>query len=428
LTPSPEALARLRQLLGAAELAALRQRLRRIYAQQVAEENTPPLPGQAGDGGRAAEPAAEPGMEPAPVRLTGLQAFEAEALQALSGRAPRAVGSLTLDLAALSLRLQAAGLADGLRQALEALDGPITSRHELAQAAAAWPALAQEAPHPALRAWLAQAPALGLLKRLAGGSPQAAQRLCERASRVLGELPAAGQPRAQLAAQLLGNAHALDDGQAVATLVLAVLRASAAEGDAENTRALWASQGVAVNELARPALALNLPGAGVAATPGEPQYWPLRRLLRRPPAWQVAGLDLFVCENPNLLALAADALGARCAPLLCTEGMPAAAQRTLLLQLRAAGARLRYHGDFDWPGIAIGNQLMQTFGAGAWRFGSDDYQAALHASSTAERAALQGREVAACWDATLAPAMAKAGCALPEEAVFETLLEDLSAR
>jgi len=38
--------------------------------------------------------------------------------------------------------------------------------------------------------------------------------------------------------------------------------------------------------------------------------------------------------------------------------MLAAAQRTLLMQLRRAGATLRYHGDFDWPGIAIGNVVM----------------------------------------------------------------------
>jgi hypothetical protein len=34
--------------------------------------------------------------------------------------------------------------------------------------------------------------------------------------------------------------------------------------------------------------------------------------------------------------------------------MPSAAQQTLLAQLAAAGARLRYHGDFDWAGLVIG--------------------------------------------------------------------------
>jgi uncharacterized protein (TIGR02679 family) len=67
-----------------------------------------------------------------------------------------------------------------------------------------------------------------------------------------------------------------------------------------------------------------------------------------PPTWHVARRDVFVCENPNMA---------------CTDGMPSAAQQTLLAQLAAAGARLRYHGDFDWAGLVIGNFLMREFGA-----------------------------------------------------------------
>jgi Protein of unknown function C-terminus (DUF2399) len=52
--------------------------------------------------------------------------------------------------------------------------------------------------------------------------------------------------------------------------------------------------------------------------------------------------------------------------------MPSAAQQTLLAQLAAAGAgaRLRYHGDFDWAGLVIGNFVMREFGAEPWRFGA----------------------------------------------------------
>ena len=105
-------------------------------------------------------------------------------------------------------------------------------------------------------------------------------------------------------------------------------------------------------------------------SPGEPVHLSLRSLLRRPPTWHVAQRDVFVCENPNIVAIAADRLGAACAPLACTDGMPSAAQQTLLAQLAAAGARLRYHGDFDWPGLVIGNFVMREFGAEPWRFGS----------------------------------------------------------
>lgn len=154
------------------------------------------------------------------------------------------------------------------------------------------------------------------------------------------------------------------------------------------------------------ALLLNLPTdrGPVLAEAGEPAYASLRLLLRSPPAWAVAGRTVFVCENPNLLAIAADQLGSRCAPLVCTDGMPAAAQRTLLRQLAAAGADLLYHGDFDWPGLRIANHVMQAHGSRLWRFGTADYQAAF---SLVQRLGhkLAGTPVAAAWDAALSDVM-----------------------
>ncbi len=192
-------------------------------------------------------------------------------------------------------------------------------------------------------------------------------------------------------------------------------------------RDVWARAGVLVNELARPALLLNLPvadGMAPACQPGEPAYLSLRQLLRAPPAWAVSGRDVFVCENPNLVAIAADRLGRHCAPLVCTDGMPAAAQRTLLAQLVQAGARLRYHGDFDWAGIQIGNHVLQTWGAQCWRFAASDYEAAV-TEAPQLRHTLTGAPVAACWDAALAAAMVRHGHAIAEEAVAAALLADL---
>jgi uncharacterized protein (TIGR02679 family) len=401
MNPPPEAAERLSRLLGGPALAALRQRLRRAYEQAAA------------------------GHEPTLRQLSGLAPHEAEALQALMGRRPRQAGSMQIDLAALGQRLQAAGLAADLREALERLDGPIVPHAaERSAARAAWAALLAAPWPPALAALLADARGLGLLKRLATGDAVAAHTLCERVARVLAALPAHGQPRARLAALCLGDAHALDDGQPVATLLLATWR-RLGDGSDDGTRALWAAQGVAVNELARPALALNLLRAGAGLAPdGEPRYWSLRQLLRQPPAWPLAGRDVFVCENPNMLAIAADALGPRCAPLACTDGMPAAAQRTLLAQLAAAGATLHYHGDFDWAGVAITNVLLRELGARPWRMGAADYRAALPA---AVHAPLNGAAVLAAWDAELTAAMQAAGRAIAEEALAHTLLADLAA-
>ena len=181
-----------------------------------------------------------------------------------------------------------------------------------------------------------------------------------------------------------------------------------------------------VNELARPALFLNLPGCAALAS-GEPGYLSLRTLMRSTPGWEVAARDVYVCENPNLVAIAADALGEYCAPLVCTDGMPAAAQRTLLAQLARAGARLRYHGDFDWPGIAIANSVIDAFGAVPWRFEAVDFRAALDQNPETTRA-LGGNPVLSRWDGALTEAMLVHGRAIDEEALAASLLPDLDMR
>ena len=420
---------RLHKLLGGEELAALRQRLRRHFER------------------------AAPGAPPGLLRLGALNAVEREALALLTGRPPRETMSMQIDVTLLDATLRDAGIAGSLREALETIDGPVVHLASLRAAAqASWSAVVAGCTQPALAAFLQAPTALGLLKRLARQDAAAAEHLLERADAVLRRLPAGGLARAQLAAETLGNAHALDSGQATATLVLAAWRQmekrqpEAVDLDDppdvttndgpdiptnnapdERARDVWARAGVLVNELARPALLLNLPvqaRENLVCTAGEPAYLSLRRLLRTPPRWAVADLTVFVCENPNLVAIAADRLGARCAPLVCTDGMPAAAQRALLTQLARAGARLRYHGDFDWPGVQIANHVMRAWGAQPWRFAALDYEAAA-ASASHTRRDLANTCVAASWDTALAPAMQCHGLAIAEEAVAASLLEDL---
>jgi uncharacterized protein (TIGR02679 family) len=288
-----------------------------------------------------------------------------------------------------------------------------------------------------------QAPAgAALLKRVARDDHSVAEQLLERASSVMQRLPAAGITRAQLAAETLGNAHALDNGYPTATLVLAALREESRTIDApavqedngealrvpERARQIWARVGVLVNELARPALCLNLPlsaHASISYPPGDPYYQSLRALLRTSPTWHLDGAPIYVCENPNVVAIAADQLGPRCAPLVCTEGMPAAAQRTLLTQLVDAGARLLYHGDFDWAGLRIGNFVMRTWPALPWRFRAADYEAAVLSAPHTLRD-LSDVSVAASWDNSLMAEMQNHGFAIAEEAVVGALLEDLA--
>jgi uncharacterized protein (TIGR02679 family) len=141
----------------------------------------------------------------------------------------------------------------------------------------------------------------------------------------------------------------------------------------------------------------------------------------------VEGRIVYVCENPNLLTIVADRLGSASAPLVCTEGMPAAAQQTLLVQLVRGGARLHYHGDFDWPGVRIGGYVMRAFGALPWRFGARDYEEAVRAAPDHD-SRLAGDPAETPWDNALSGAMRHHGIAIAEEALTEVLLQDLAMR
>ncbi|WP_129777085.1 TIGR02679 family protein [Peristeroidobacter soli] len=412
--------ARLVRLLGAVELAPLRQRLRRHFERH------------AGRIGSA-------------LQLTNLTPGEQDALALLTGRPSRPVRSMRIDIEQLDDSLRAAGIAHSLRSALEILDGPIEHRAALRQARLLeWTrVIGAERWHPTLRLWLQSPVAVALLKRLARSDCVDAEQLLERATRVMRRLPASGITRAQLAADSLGNAHALDNGYPAATLILAALRHEGCPVDLtdvpeengerqrtpERARDIWARAGVLVNELARPALCLNLPLSAEASMRdsfGDPRYLSLRDLLRRPLTGSFEGTPVHVCENPNIVAIAADELGSRCAPLVCTEGMPAAAQRTLLTQLTHAGARLLYHGDFDWPGLQIANFVMRTWSARPWRFGAVDYQVAVARAPQSVRD-LSDAPVVASWDDSLTNVMQDRGLAVAEEAVVAALLEDLAS-
>ena len=417
--------ARLERLLGGDLLVSLRKRLRQRFERA----------------------AVDGGVEH--FRLSRLTVDEHAALASLLGRPVRFANSMQVDVQAIDDSLQRAGIAPSLRNALEQIDGPIihlkTSRQ---RKQALWAGVIAGCNNPSLSAFLEPSTGLGLLKRLSGGSAERAAQLCADAEMVLNVLPARGVARAQLAADSLGDAHALDNGRPVATLVLAVWRDIIAllpdenepliEGEDEShdrheeiderSRDIWARAGVLVNELARPALILNLPTRSIPAfaePTGEPTYVSLRFLLRNSPNWEVRGKNVFICENPNLLAIAADTLGARCASFVCTDGMPAAAQRTLLTQLSQAGACLRYHGDFDWPGVRIGNHVIRQYGAFAWRFAGKDYVTAIQSMSRPGRR-LKGPEAVASWDASLTPAMQSHQQAIEEERMASGLLEDLA--
>ncbi|MBQ8102406.1 MAG: TIGR02679 family protein [Afipia sp.] len=414
---------RLQRLLGGDRYAPLRKRLRQRFERAPFD------------------------AEVESFRIGKLTTDEHAVLASLLGRPIRYSSSLQVDVRLIDIAFQNAGIAVSLRNALEQLDGPIanlaTTRLALQTI---WSDVLDGCTHRALIELLQTPKGLGLLKRLAGQSPTAALQLCRRAEATLQRLPAGGVTRSQLAAEVLGDAHALDGGRPTATLILTVWRRLIARTESnddaidpagetelepgesvEHDRDVWAKAGVLVNELARPVLFLNLPMRGTRShgqSPGEPVYASLRSLLRSPPSWDVADRKVYVCENPNLVAIAADHWGAGCEPLVCTDGMPAAAQRCLLSQLAKASAKLCYHGDFDWAGVRIGNHVMREHGAQSWRFNATDYESAVEGASDL-RQALTGKAVGASWDDGLMTAMQQHRLSVAEEALAASLLKDL---
>jgi uncharacterized protein (TIGR02679 family) len=372
-----------------------------------------------------------------------------EAIHRLLGRTPSIGTSLSVNLGQLEAILCRAELCGSLSEAVESLVGPVTNRSaQLADEHERWRHVfedqqsgLEERWHP----WLLTLQSSGLLRRLSDNDLDAAESLLSQAIAVLKLLPCNGIPLAELAATALGNSHALDAGQPVATLLLRAVELpdkvklmddtprARAKARAAARREAWANVGVMLDELSSPVLVLNLRGDQKSLTGrslnlhlevGEPCRLSVRQLLRHTPSFRpdTVGATVFICENPTVVAAAAHRLGSKSAPLICTDGQPKTAATILLTQLATAGFRLAYHGDFDWPGIQIGSLIMRRHGAVPWRFEASHYLA--HQG----RFALKGQPVLPSWDARLMQEMIRVGHAVHEEQVLDEMLSELSDR
>lgn len=379
------------------------------------------------------------------VTLSAASPEQRRAVERLTGRAAGSGVSLSVSLAEVDRILRDSGAAPGgLAEAVTRLTGPIGDRRrERADLAAAWAAAfavldACVADRAELASWRAWLDTTGVVRRIAP-KPDRARLLLGQVSAVLSRLPSRGVPLGRLAAECCGDAHALDDGRPVGTLVLSAVRALAglpfaAEGTADSRRFAWATAGVHLDELSSLVLCLGLPGD--ARTPlgrtlascceeGQPVVLTLRQLRchgKPLPAGRVR-----ICENPVVVAAAADELGARCRPLICVGGQPSAAGWQLLELLAAGGADFAYHGDFDWGGVRIANSVGHRVDWLPWRYDHLAYEAVVSTASPPEPSArLVGEPVATPWDPELAVAMGRHQLRIEEELTLDALLQDLS--
>ena len=367
---------------------------------------------------------------------------ERKAIIGMTGvRQPAGTRRLTVSLAELdAAMLRATG--SGLAAVLAEVGGPLRDRPgeaaSLAAARADLIAVAERSPLHAsrhwYRSWLAELVSDGTVTRLARGAPvlgQAVAVLEHLASRPAGAAPVA---LPALAASVTGDTKSLNHGTTLATLVLRALALRGGAGrpaSAAERRELWDQADVIVDDLASRVLVLNVTASGNglgrwltdAARYGTPFQVTLHQLVNHP--MRVRHPVIFVCENPAVLRRACEELGSRCPPLVCTEGRPSTAFHRLARIAAADGAELRYHGDFDWPGVAIAADVIARHQARPWLMSARDYQAGAAANDRYQE--LAGDPVATPWDPELAEVMRATGRAVYEETVADQLLTSLSS-
>jgi uncharacterized protein (TIGR02679 family) len=366
-----------------------------------------------------------------------------------------------ISLSRLAEAVAAAG--DDLYAVLERHGGPLADRPAEARRARAaaqrvWeeiqrhPALAGR---PELRDWIERARASGALGA-PGRDAQARRRLVFALDVVaaltrpesvegpalsagggdaLAQRPAGSRERVErsaLSAELAGgDPHALDSGRPAELLVRGML--AHMEGvderrlDPLRARELWAAFGVECDPAAATVLTLGLRARGrsplaraLRAQIGGHFVLTYGQLRTQRPRFRHSVVHL--CENPSVVTGAERELGSACPPLVCLGGWPNAAVQLLCERLRAGGAELCYHGDFDWDGLAIAAHARERLGAVPWRFDAAEYRRV-----AARRSDLHplGARPARVPDGELADALQEVGRVVPEELVLEELIADL---
>jgi uncharacterized protein (TIGR02679 family) len=370
-------------------------------------------------------------------RVTAAEAPELDWLLAsVRRRGVHPGDDVRISLSRLAEAVAAAG--ENLHAVLERHGGPLADRPAEARQARAAEQRAWEEIHrhptlarrPELREWLERARASGALGA-PGRDVQARQRLV-LALDVVAALPRERVERSALSAELAGgDPHALDSGKPAELLVRGML--AHLEGvderrlDPLRARELWAAFGVECDPAAATVLTLGLRARGCSplaralrAQVGGHVVLTYGQLRRQQPRFRHSVVHL--CENPSVVTAAERELGSACPPLVCLGGWPNAAVRLLCERLRAGGVQLRYHGDFDWDGLAIAAHARERLGAEPWRFDAAEYRRVAGRRSDLRPLGARPSRVP---DGELADALQEVSRVVPEELVREELIADL---
>lgn len=235
-----------------------------------------------------------------------------------------------------------------------------------------------------------------------------------------------GRSRTEVAAQLLGDAHALDTSTRLAGLIT---RALVARDGPADERGAWERVDLPLDLVSAPVLTWALPvistgGVAEAVRAMKAVGLPIQLsvlALRASPLTVAAGTPVLVVENPRLVEAAAERRLE--AAVICTNGNPTTAPSLAIAQLRSCRARLRYHGDVDAPGLAMTGRARDA-GCEPFRMSAQDYHDAL-ADALAAGVDLPRDPASAPptpWDPALAIAFDEHRAVVHEERVMDDVL------
>ena len=245
--------------------------------------------------------------------------------------------------------------------------------------------------------------------------------------------------RTELASSVAGDSHALDDGSVLGALVLRAIAGAvgAPAGRGGGAPAALGRAGVLSDEVSTTVLTLGLRPPGVRRRPRRRcGRGPTPGARRTRPSATSAGSTARAARDRRSRCARTRACSkrrwtrARRQVVVCTAGNPTVVVTTLLERLVADGATLRYHGDFDWPGVAIANRVITRSvpRRGGWE-----------PPTTRRRSSGRGprwsnwcrwRAVRSLPSGTPAcqPRWSGAGGAVHEEAMLDVLVADLTGR
>ena len=366
------------------------------------------------------------------VRVPDLSREARLVLQSLAGKGRLAA---TVELRVLEVALVRLGVGHDLPSALVALGYPVSgdraaarseriARREAREIARA---AVESWPEPWACDWIDGVIRAGLLRGLGVDEVRALVAQVRLVLARVDEVGGARVSRVDLAAQLVGSAHALDAGTRLEAVIARALRLRLGPA---SSRELWEQSGVHLDLTSAPVLTWRLPLmndcalaplAVAAAETGIPLHLS-RFALEQHPARVSPGACLLVAENPRVVEAAAQARIET--SVLSTNGQPSSAVLLLLEQLRRSGAELRYHGDFDTAGLAI-CERMTRLGLVPWRMSARDYRAALAAADAAgARLPVDSRALGpTSWDPELRCAFAEERRIVHEERLLPGLLD-----